>query len=68
MVGSVAAVTNERSNVGGDCVVAASAADSVAVPWGITRGEERCWHPCNRFGDVCGGEGNAIVQWVHYIP
>ncbi len=52
MIGSVAVVTNERSNVGGDCVVAASAADSVGVTWVVTRGEERCWHPCHRFGDV----------------
>ncbi len=52
MVDGVAFVTDERSNVDGDCAVAASAGDLVAVPWGITRGEERCWHPCNRFGDV----------------
>ncbi len=50
--------TDGRSDVGGDCAVAASAGDLVMVSRLVTKGEEECWHSCNRFG----GEGNATDQ------
>ncbi len=58
IVGGFAVVTDERSDVGGNCAVAASAGDLVMVSRVGTKGEEGCWHSYNRFG----GEGNATDQ------
>ncbi len=58
IVGGFAVVTDERSDVGGNCAVAASTGDLVMVSRVVTKSEEGWWHSCNRFG----GEGNATDQ------
>ncbi len=58
MIGGDAVVVGERSDVGVNCAVAASTCDFVAVSRVVTKGEEECWHFCNRFGV----EGNATDQ------
>ncbi len=42
VVGGVAVVTSERPNMGGNCAVAASAGDSVAVSMVAMEAEEEC--------------------------
>ncbi len=52
VVGDAAVVADERPDVGSNSAATASAGDSVLVSGVLTGGEGRCWHACNRFGDV----------------
>ncbi len=67
VVGGAAVVADERPYVGSNRAAAASAGNSVLVFGVLTWGVGRCWHACNRFGDV------VVVmaadweeQWVRY--
>ncbi len=55
-----------RSRCGGkrccsNRAAAASAGDSVSVSGVLTGGEGRCWHACNRFGDVAVVKATPLI-------
>ncbi len=52
MVGGVAVVTGEWTDVSDNRTVTASVGDSAAVSRVVIDGEERCWPSCNRFGEI----------------
>ncbi len=67
MVGGLAVVTDERSDVGDNRTVAASVGDFSAVSRVVIEGEERCWHSYNRFGDISVMPLFGMGQyWVRY--
>ncbi len=61
VVSGAAVVADERPDAGSNRAAAASAGDSVSVSGVLTRGEGRCWHACNRFGDAAVVKATPLV-------